>query len=89
MCMLAAAVQGRQGAQVQPQVRATRRQPDQVRAAPLTCSIPFALSGRESTDREIFGMAGVPEGASLGNPFGEPAIAAALAARRWGLAWLR
>eukprot|EP00877_Chromochloris_zofingiensis_P004540 jgi/Chrzof1/14087/Cz08g24200.t1 len=34
-------------------------------------AIPGAKPGRESTDREIFGMAGIPEGARPGAPFGE------------------
>ncbi len=37
------------------------------RAAPR-CRVPSAKAGRESIDLEIFGMAGIPEGATPGNP---------------------
>ena len=32
------------------------------------CRVPAAKPGRESIDLEIFGMAGIPEGATPGNP---------------------
>ncbi len=32
------------------------------------CRVPSAKAGRESIDLEIFGMAGIPEGATPGNP---------------------
>ena len=39
----------------------------------LSCRVPAAKPGRESIDLEIFGMAGIPEGATPGNPLLEGA----------------
>ena len=33
--------------------------------------MPGSKPGRDSMDREIFGMSGVPEGAEPGKPFGD------------------
>ena len=32
------------------------------------CRVPFAKPGKDSMDLEVFGMAGVPEGAMPGDP---------------------
>lgn len=47
----------------------------------LPCSVPNALPGKDSVNIEIFGMAGVPDGAT---PGGAPLAGIALAESRHG-----